>query len=172
MYLEDGGYDPDRYPLPSIEDIELGHRIRKLGKQILLDKRLLSKHLKRWSLWNMITTDIFRRAVPWSWLMMQPQYKIDDLNVGAAERLKAVIAGLFWISLAATAWRMQWWGATAGMAALAFVVNRGLFTLILRRAGPLHMLAAVVLHQLYYVYSGSVFLYCAVEARLRPVSSR
>lgn len=172
VFLEAGGYDPERYPLPSIEDIELGHRIRKLGKQILLDKRMLATHLKRWTLVNMVATDVFRRAVPWSRLMMLPEYKVDDLNVGTAERVKAVVAGLFWLSLAA----VPWWHATAfvtaGLIALAFAVNAGLFTLILRRAGPLHMVAAVFLHQLYYVYSGAVFVYCALEGRVRPTASR
>ncbi len=172
VFLDAGGYDADRYPLPSIEDIELGHRIRKLGKEILLRKEMLGKHLKRWTFANMIATDVFRRAVPWSRLMLRPEYKVDDLNVGAAERLKAVLAGFFWLSLAAIAWRAEAAIAAGALLALAFLANAGFFLLILRRAGIPHAIAAVFLHQLYYVYSGVVFVYCAVEGRLRPTASR
>ncbi|MFX0204005.1 MAG: glycosyltransferase, partial [Candidatus Hodarchaeota archaeon] len=35
-----GGFDQNRYPKPSIEDIELGYRMKRAGHRILLDKDL------------------------------------------------------------------------------------------------------------------------------------
>ncbi|MGH7790877.1 MAG: glycosyltransferase family 2 protein, partial [Thermodesulfobacteriota bacterium] len=61
-----GGFDESRYSRPSIEDIELGLRLRKRGCKIRLDKELTVKHLKNWKWLSMLRTDIFQRAVPWS----------------------------------------------------------------------------------------------------------
>jgi hypothetical protein len=46
-------------------------------------------------------------------------------------------------------------------------VNRGFFALIGRRNGPVHMLAGLLLHQLYYHYSVTCFVYCQIEKRIR-----
>ena len=38
VFEEMGGFDEQRFPTPSIEDIELGYRLRQAGHRILLDK--------------------------------------------------------------------------------------------------------------------------------------
>ncbi|MGA7877688.1 MAG: glycosyltransferase, partial [Desulfoferrobacter sp.] len=53
------GFDEQRYSKPSIEDIELGYRIKRLGFRILLDKELQVKHLKKWNFRNLMRADIF-----------------------------------------------------------------------------------------------------------------
>jgi glycosyltransferase involved in cell wall biosynthesis len=45
-----GGFDEERFRRPSIEDIELGYRLRQAGQRILLDKGLQGTHLKSWNL--------------------------------------------------------------------------------------------------------------------------
>ncbi len=169
------GFDAERYPYPSIEDIELGYRLIRRGGRIVLRKDMLCTHLKRWTLRNMVFTDVVRRAIPWTRLMLRPDYEVSDLNVGPAERAKALVALLLWGSLGlAPFWPPAlWW--TAGLALLAFLVNRGLFLLILRRKGPLYMLAGVLLHQVYYAYGVLAYAYCVLESRLpgrRPASER
>jgi hypothetical protein len=57
IFLDVGGFDAARFPRPSIEDIELGYRLRRAGHRILLDKGLQGTHLKRWGLVSMIRTD-------------------------------------------------------------------------------------------------------------------
>ena len=59
IFKEFEGFNQKRYNKHSIEDIELGYRICERGYQILLDKRLQVKHLKRWEFAQMISTDIF-----------------------------------------------------------------------------------------------------------------
>ena len=56
---------------------------------------------------------------------------------------------------------------SAALFALVFYVNRGFFALIGRRNGPVHMLAGLLLHQLYYHYSVTCFVYCQIEKRIR-----
>src|ERR1700676_3011806 len=48
-FLVVGGFDEKRFRLPSIEDVELGYRLVRLGTRIILDRDLQVKHLKRWT---------------------------------------------------------------------------------------------------------------------------
>ena len=41
-----GGFDAERYPLPSVEDIDLGTRLSRNGGRILLDPLIQGTHLK------------------------------------------------------------------------------------------------------------------------------
>ena len=46
-------------------------RITAAGHFIILDPRIQAKHLKRWTFWNLLKTDIFDRGVPWIQSMLQ-----------------------------------------------------------------------------------------------------
>ncbi|HEU0222296.1 MAG TPA: glycosyltransferase [Paracoccaceae bacterium] len=84
-----GGFDVATSRLPSREDIELGYRIHDAGGRILVLPELLGKHLKVWTLRSAVQTDLFRRALPWSRLMIARARLTDDLNTARAERLRA-----------------------------------------------------------------------------------
>ena len=47
-----------------------GQELADSGSRIALDARLLGTHLKRWTLYAMIKTDIFDRAVPWATMVL------------------------------------------------------------------------------------------------------
>ena len=98
-----GGFD-ESWTAPSIEDIELGSRLVATGQAIRLGKDLQVKHLKQWRLADMLVTDLWRRAVPWSELMLREGRLIDDLNVKRRDRLSVVLALVALFALAA-AWR-------------------------------------------------------------------
>ena len=57
-----------------MEDIEIGIRMVQKGHKIILDKDIQVKHLKHWSLYSLIKTDIFQRAVPWSQLIFDKNH--------------------------------------------------------------------------------------------------
>ncbi len=82
-----------RYPHPSIEDIELGWRLRQRGLAIQIVPALQATHLKVWRLKNLLHTEIFRRAVPWSRLIHAHGAGAQTLNLGRGERLRALLAG-------------------------------------------------------------------------------
>ena len=84
-FLRMGGFD-ENYPRPSIEDIELGFRLRAAGLRIRLDKRMLAKHMKAWRLGNLLYTDVFLRGMPWIALMMRDRYAPNDLNLSVASK--------------------------------------------------------------------------------------
>jgi GT2 family glycosyltransferase len=50
VFHEVGGFDAGRFRRPSIEDIELGYRLRAARHRIRLDPELQCTHLKRWTL--------------------------------------------------------------------------------------------------------------------------
>lgn len=164
-FLAAGGFDAEAFPMPSIEDIDLGYRLRHAGGSIRLDPKLLSTHLKVWSLAGMMHTDIFRRAVPWSRLMLGQQEVLDDLNVGTFERLRAACAGIAVLGLCGVvAGVLPWWSLGPILITL-LTGNWHLFSLFVRRRGIVFGIAALVFHQAYYLYSTAAFLACWLEAR-------
>lgn len=161
-----GGFDVARFVRPSIEDIELGYRLRAAGGRILLVPDLQSTHLKVWRFLNLIHTEVFCRAIPWSKLIFEQPEMAGDLNVSPAERLRAGLAGLFFLSLAAIlAGLIPWWTAPLVFAA-TLLVNLQLARLFLRRKGVVFAIAAMLFHQFYYLYSSAAFVYAWLEWKL------
>lgn len=162
-FAEVQGFDVETYRVPSIEDIELGYRITGLGQKIVVEPDWQGKHLKRWSMRNAIFTDIFRRALPWSRLMIAREGLTNELNAGTAERLRALIAGLFWLSLLGAILGVTSWMVWLGVAALAVIANWRLATFFNANGGLLFAAGAMAYHQLYYVYSAASYVWCLFE---------
>ena len=104
VFLDFGGFDPSLYPRPAIEDIELGYRLTRAGHRILLARDVLATHLKRWSLFEMVRTDIFRRGVPWMLLIKRSGTIETDLNVKPTQRICVVLTGLVLLAVLALPW--------------------------------------------------------------------
>jgi GT2 family glycosyltransferase len=110
------GFD-ERFTRPSIEDIDLGYRLREAGYALRLDPRIRGTHLRRWTLGSSIVTDIRDRGIPWTQALLKFGALRDDLNVSWSGRLAlasacAALGGLLltpvsragvWIALAAAA---------------------------------------------------------------------
>ena len=94
VFLEFGGFDPRLYPRPAIEDIELGYRLTRAGHRIVLARDVLATHMKRWTLAEMVRTDIFRRGVPWMLLIKRTGTIETDLNVKADQKACVALTGL------------------------------------------------------------------------------
>lgn len=63
IFTEAGGFNED-YRHPSIEDIDLGYRLKKAGCNIRLLKELYVKHLKRWTALSLLKADFFTGPCP------------------------------------------------------------------------------------------------------------
>jgi GT2 family glycosyltransferase len=167
IFLASGGFDAITYRYPSIEDIELGFRLRERGYSIVLAPALQGTHLKVWRLPNLLHTDIFRRTLPWSRLILSRSGLPDVLNVGVAERVNAALAAILLVTLVlATAMRAPWWTPLLALAAVA-IGNRWLFDTFRTTRGTLFAIAGVAFHQIYYLYSAAIFVGCWVARSCR-----
>jgi glycosyltransferase involved in cell wall biosynthesis len=134
------GFDAERYPAASVEDVELGLRLAEDGARIVLDPRVQGRHLKAWTLATMIHTDFARRGLPWAELLLERGHGSTALNLGARHRLSALAA----LGLLARRPRL------ASIAAL-LVLNRRFYALLLRREGPARAAAGVGLHAVHHL---------------------
>ena len=97
----------EEYKRPAVEDIELGYRMRADGRKMLLDKRLQVKHLKAWTFWRLIRTDILDRGIPWIELILRNASMPDDLNVQVSQRISVALVYLLLLSVLALAIHFQ-----------------------------------------------------------------
>lgn len=123
VFLEQNGFD-ETYGRPEIEDIELGYRLSRAGRKLILDRHLLVKHLKRWGLWRVIRTDVLDRGVPWTELILREQKLPDDLNVQLSQRLSVALVFLMLGIAALTAVRWHGYFLTPLFALVFFLLGR------------------------------------------------
>ncbi|MEO8130435.1 MAG: glycosyltransferase family 2 protein, partial [Bryobacteraceae bacterium] len=90
VFLASGGFD-ERYARPSIEDIEFGSRLAAAGHRTLLRPDIQVKHLKRWTFWHMIRTDVFDRGIPWAELILRNRSMPNDLNLRFHQRASVIL---------------------------------------------------------------------------------
>jgi glycosyltransferase involved in cell wall biosynthesis len=107
VFLSLGGFSPE-YKRPCIEDIELGSRLVRSGGRVVLEKSIQVSHLKRWSLWGIVKSDVVDRAVPWTELMLREGTIPNDLNLKFSQRFCALVCCFFLASLIVGAW--HWHG--------------------------------------------------------------
>ncbi len=139
-----GGFNVNQFPQPSVEDIELGMRLRRRGAKIVLDPQIRGRHRKAWTALSMTRTDFSRRGVPWARLLMREGSDSKALNLGWRRRAAAASSVTLLASLLARRPRLA---ATALLANL--LLDRDLYALLARRGGPKLLLAGIGLHQLH-----------------------
>jgi hypothetical protein len=161
-FLAAGGFDADRYAVPSVEDIELGTRLCADGARIVLDPDLLGTHLKEWGLGEVIRTDFSRRGVPWAELLARSNGSTDVLNLGWRHRLSAIAS-----IVAAAAILLRRPLAAAGAAGFLVGLNRRFYALLLRRRGAREAAAGLGLHALHHL-TASAALAVGLARALRP----
>ena len=176
IFSELGGFDGDKYSVPSIEDIELGYRMRQKGYRITLDKGIEVKHLKHWHWRSMIRTDIFNRALPWSKLIIETGMMPSDMNLSISDRMSTVLAGLLsLILLAIILGLLRPYGsgitfvfviAALAVVAALLTLNSGLYGFFLRKRGLRFTLLAIPMHFFYYLYCGASFAVCWIQHRI------
>lgn len=150
-FLELGGFDELRYPRPTIEDIELGYRLRASGGRIRLAREVQVKHHKAWSLRGVVQSDLLDRGIPWSELLAARNGPADELNIGWTGRLSVVSVVFLIASLALTLAEPRW-ALLAVVAMLGLLwLNRDFYRFLMSKRGAAFLLAAVPLHWLYYL---------------------
>jgi GT2 family glycosyltransferase len=165
------GFD-ERYKAPSIEDIELGYRLRRAGLRVRVDPTLEVTHLKRWTAASLIRSDFAARALPWSELIFREGRIDDDLNLQMRARMG--VAGTWLLVLCAV---LAFWIPQAGWAAVALAAGLLLLDLPLwryfaRLRGVAFAAAAVPWQWLQYACSGVAFGFAGARHLLKSPRTR
>jgi GT2 family glycosyltransferase len=156
VFVDAGGFD-ERFRRPSMEDIDLGYRMWRRGRRILMDHTLRVCHLKRWTIRSLVMTDIFDRGIPWTQLIIREGRLDDDLNIRVSQRASVVLAFLLVGLLVGTWWRPWLLVPAAASAALLVGLSWPLYQFFLSRRGPLFTLGVFPLQLLYHLYNGLSF---------------
>ena len=161
-----GGFDCKQFPVPSIEDIELGVRLRKAGHRILLAKDIQAKHLKKWEVLSLIRTEIFCRALPWSKLILTHQGLINDMNLKTTDRMSAVLVGLSVAIFPLVFWKTPFVLLLAALLIAILYLNRNIFIFFATVRGPVFAAMAYPWQFMYFLYSGACFAVCLARYAL------
>jgi GT2 family glycosyltransferase len=151
------GFD-ETYRWASIEDIELGLRLRARGHRLLLCPEIQATHRKRWSFAQVVHTDVMRRTVPWTKLILRNRSLPNDLNLRFEHRLSAMATWLLLMLVVIGFARPLVWDATLVPIALLLICNWRLYRLFRARRGFFFSLGAIALHWLHYLYTSAAFV--------------
>jgi len=167
IFLALGGFDEKRL---AIEDIEFGYRLKAANHQILLDKSLQVKHLKRWTILSLLKTDFFVRALPWSEMILQGQVFVNDLNLTYSSRISVMLAFSLPTSLLFSCYIPTILIFSISCIFGLLALNWKLYNFFFYKRGFLFTLQVLPWHWIYYIYSGLAFLIAILKVRiLKPL---
>jgi GT2 family glycosyltransferase len=146
-----GGFD-ESYTRPSIEDVDLGYRLKAAGYRIRLVPGAQVTHLKEWTITSWLRADIRDRAIPWTRLLRAGHPLPRDLNFTLRDRVATALVALAPLLLL-LALLAPWKAALIGAAAAALLVSAALDLPFLmfgaRCVSPGFAVAAAGLHLLH-----------------------
>ena len=157
-FLAAGGFDPV-YRRPSVEDVELGYRLRAAGHRIRLVPEAQATHLKRWTLAGWLTADLRDRAVPWARLVRSGRGLPADLNFTGRDRVGSTLVALALLFTAVSWWRGWLLLAAAACLAAATAFDRPFLAFVGRRGSPGFAVAAAGMHLLHRAAGVAGFAY-------------
>ncbi len=182
-FLTLGGFDEQTYRRPSIEDIDLGYRLRRRGGEIRLLKDMQCCHLKRWTARSLLQSDVIERGIPWTVLLWRESRArgtsepllatgdllrlpdpalaqrpfLLDLNLQTSNRASVALTAVVLVSLLALLIVPGAWPLPVLAALLLLALNWHLYAFYARRRGWTFALAAIPWHWLYYLYNSLSF---------------
>jgi glycosyltransferase involved in cell wall biosynthesis len=158
---------------PSVEDIELGYRLIGAGHRLGVEPAARGCHLKRWTLWGSLVTDVRDRGIPWTQLILRHRALADDLNTKGALRWSVVLSYVFLCSIVG-AWMAPPLAILAA-AALAGVValNLPYYRWFWDREGSWFAVRVIAAHVLHHLCNGvsvvaGALLHAADRVGLHP----
>lgn len=169
LFLAMGGFE-ENFRRPSIEDIELGYRLRKAGHRVRLLKELQVKHLKRWEILSLLKADFKYRALPWTDLILKEGRFINDLNTTLSSRVSVICAFLLSATLLGACWIS--WLLILALACVVglLLINQDLYRFFCKKRGFCFAVKTIPWHWAYFFYSGLAFTVGFVKHRLNRIS--
>lgn len=156
VFVKIGGFD-ENYRYPSVEDIDLGYRLKKAGYRIELCKAVQVKHLKCWQPMNLLKAEFLYRALPWTDLIWRDRQFVNDLNLKISSRISLLLGYGFLVALLGA----FFWAAAVKISVgvgLAFLfINFPLYQFFYQKRGWWFACLTVFWHWLYFLYGGLAF---------------
>jgi GT2 family glycosyltransferase len=156
VFLKMGGFDKG-YRHPSIEDIDLGYRLKKAGYKIYLLKEIQVKHLKHWGVLSLLKADIFFRALPWTDLILNEGRFIDDLNLKFSSRISVMAVFMLALTFIGSIFAPLLLVPTVFLMVLLFGLNWDLYRFFKNKRGLSFAVKTIPWHWFYFFYSGLAF---------------
>ncbi len=166
VFLEVGGFD-EVYRYPSIEDIELGYRLKRAGHRIQLCKTVQVKHLKHWGVVSLLRAEVFYRALPWTELLWRDRQFVNDLNLKTSSRLSLVLTYSLLGILVASFWWTNLVNVAVILGLALLVLNLPVYQFFQQKRGIWFALQTIPWHWLYFLYSGLAFAIGTTRYHLR-----
>jgi len=94
------------------------------GCKIILDRTLVVKHLKRWTFWGLLKTDIRDRGIPWTELILRDRNMPNDLNLHLSQRVSVALVFLLLSVMMLIALKWRGYFLTPLLAVLFIVAGR------------------------------------------------
>jgi hypothetical protein len=139
---------------PCIEDIELGYRLREQGYRLHVVPAARGCHLKRWTLWGGIVSDVKDRGVPWTQLLLANKALSNDLNTTTALRVSLVLSYLLVLGGIAALFVPRVWPVPAGALAALLALNWSYYRWFRKQQGLWFAARVVPAHVLHHLCNG------------------
>jgi glycosyltransferase involved in cell wall biosynthesis len=149
-FFEAGMFDEE---CRMMEDIALGYKLKAQGHRIRLEKGLLAKHLKRYTLWSLVRSDVLDRAAPWTVLMWSRKQFTSDLNLKWNHKLSSLIGALFLAAIGMTLVSTAMMALVPVLLGIYLFLNRDVYDFYRKRRGVKFTLKVVPVHFVYYLCS-------------------
>jgi GT2 family glycosyltransferase len=166
VFLAIGGFD-QAYRYPSVEDIELGYRLKKAGYSIRLCKQIQVKHLKCWRVGSLLRAEIFYRAVPWTELIWRDRQFNNDLNLSNSSRLSLLLTYALLIALIAAYWWLPALVIASAIGLALLFLNWSVYRFFYHKRGGWFALRVIPWHWFYFLYGGFAFALGSLRYWLR-----
>jgi glycosyltransferase involved in cell wall biosynthesis len=154
-----GGFS-ESFNRPSIEDIELGYRINKHGYLVRLEPSIQVEHLKKWTFFELIHSDLFDRALPWSKLVLADRSSDSDLNLKFRFKLSSILSIVLLSSIVTKIPSLVLFISSL----ICYIaLNFPFYKLCYHYFGLYFCLKASLAQYLYYIYSVSIFSFAVLQ---------
>ena len=155
VFEKAGGFD-ETFAKASIEDVELGIRLANLGYTVRIQADLEVKHLKHWTFFSWMKTDILLRAKPWTFLVLENNSIVaNHLNTRNEEKISAIVALLLWIATFGLPFSI-YFGLFFLLFGLLFIIFQQKFYLFALKNFK-NILLVFFFHQLYFLFAMTGF---------------
>jgi len=168
VFLKIGGFDK-AYRRPSIEDIDLGYRLKKSGYKIQLSKHIQVKHLKHWGILSLLKADFFYRALPWTDLILNEGQIIDDLNLKLSSRISVTAVFMLPLILIGSMFAPWLLILSAFLMVLLIGLNWNLYCFFKDKRGLGFAVKTIPWHWFYFFYSGLAFAIGYVKYQIKKL---